>query len=135
MKNRVLRSTSFVPGVSLAGKDSLHESLRWHPLDRQHGTTAFPVIAGSGKRGMESDDEDWREIHRLVTRRKKYNQVGNQPVDVSSHSKVSDFGHSFRSGTGEQTISGSDVSDKTHNQLNDVSSDGTGKKKNEETNQ
>lgn len=43
-------STAFIPGISLASKDSLHESLRWHPFDRQHGTTAFPVIAGSGKR-------------------------------------------------------------------------------------
>lgn len=74
--NRVLSSTCFLffflPGVSLAGKDSLHESLGWHPLDRQHGTTAFPVIAGSGKREMESDDEDWREIHHLENRLKKY---------------------------------------------------------------
>lgn len=41
--------SGFIPGISLASEDSLHESLRWHPFDWQHGTTAFPVIAGSGK--------------------------------------------------------------------------------------
>lgn len=63
--NRVHSSTSFVPGVSFAGKDSLHESLGWHPLDRKHGTTALSVIAGSGEREMKSVDEDWRGIHHL----------------------------------------------------------------------
>lgn len=38
----------------------------------------------------------------------------DEPVDVSSHSEVSNLGHSFRSRTGEQTISGSDVSDNSH---------------------
>lgn len=70
----------FLPGVSLAGEDSFHESLGWHPLDRQHGTTAFPVIAGSGKREMESDDEDWREIHHLENRFKKKKYIKLVPT-------------------------------------------------------
>lgn len=40
----------FIPCISLAGEDSLHEGLRWHPFDWQHGTTTFSVIAGSEKR-------------------------------------------------------------------------------------
>ena len=37
-----------VPCISLASEDSLHEGLRWHPFDWEHGTTTLPVIAGSG---------------------------------------------------------------------------------------
>lgn len=40
----------FIPRISLAGEDSLHEGLRWHPFDWQHGSTTFPIIAGPGKR-------------------------------------------------------------------------------------
>lgn len=40
----------FIPCVSFAGEDPLHEGLWWHPLNWQHGPAALPVIAGSGKR-------------------------------------------------------------------------------------
>lgn len=39
----------FIPCVSFAGEDPLHEGLWWHPLNWQHGPAALPVIAGSGK--------------------------------------------------------------------------------------
>lgn len=38
-----------IPCIRLACEDSLHEGLRWHPFDRQHGAATFPVIAGSKK--------------------------------------------------------------------------------------
>lgn len=148
----------FLPGVSLAGKDSLHEGLWWHPFDWQHGTSSFPVITGSGRRkslvirfrkwvsktGQKKKPNNfyWQNkplklipyflhlpnaVRTQDPRRSIFinhpecfatqeghrgKNVASKPVNISCHSKISNFSHSVWSRAGEQAVSGSDVSEK-----------------------
>lgn len=117
----IIRS-GFVPCISLACEDALHESLWRHPFHRQHGTATFPIIAGSTKGEKRNvyyllwiGMEDYSSINKspasascgiiLCVLLCALPDLEYWPVNVSCHAKVSNFGYSVWARAGKQAVS------------------------------